>query len=273
LYKIGWFSSGRGSGSRALLSAVADSIKRGEIPAKIAFVFCNREPGQSAETDLFLNLVNSYQIPLVYFSSREFRSRRAPDVMSSWRIDYDREVMRRLKGFQVDLCLLAGYMLIVGEEMCRRYTMINLHPAAPGGPKGTWREVIWQLIESRAEQTGVMMHLATPELDEGPPVSYCTFSIRGRPFDEHWERLAPDTVPGLAGQPLEEIEATEGEGFELFKFIRRHGLVRELPLIVSTVKAFSEGRVKVEEGRIVNADGESIPGYDLTAEIDKAVST
>ena len=135
--------------------------------------------------------------------------------------------------------------------MCRRYTMINLHPAAPSGPKGTWREVIWQLIESRAEQTGVMMHLATPELDEGPPVSYCTFSIRGRAFDEHWQRLA--------GQPLKEIRAAEGEEFELFRLIRRHGLVRELPLIVSTVKAFSEGRVKVAEERIVDAYGNPIP--------------
>ncbi len=260
LYKIGWFSSGRGSGSRALLTAITECIKRGEIPAEIAFVFCNREPGQSQETDLFFDLVNSYQIPLVCFSSRYFRASRDSNVMSSWRIDYDREVMRRLERFHVDLSVLAGYMLIVGEEMCRRYDMINLHPAAPGGPKGTWREVIWQLIASRAEQTGVMMHLATPELDEGPPVSYCTFSIKGRPFDEQWQKLA--------GQPLEEIRAAEDEEFELFKLIRRHGLRRELPLIVSTVKAFSEGRVKVEKGRIVDACKRSIQGYDLTAEID-----
>jgi phosphoribosylglycinamide formyltransferase-1 len=46
--------------------------------------------------------------------------------------------------------------------------MINLHPAAPGGPTGTWQEVIWQLIEGRAVETGVMMHLVTPELDRGP---------------------------------------------------------------------------------------------------------
>ena len=58
--------------------------------------------------------------------------------------------MNRLQGFHPDLCVLAGYMLIVGEEMCQRYNMINLHPAAPGGPTGTWQEVIWQLIDSKA---------------------------------------------------------------------------------------------------------------------------
>ena len=184
--------------------------------------------------------------------------------MSSWRIDYDREVMQLLEGFQVELCVLAGYMLIVGAEMCQKYTMINLHPAAPGGPKGTWQEVIWQLIESRAERTGVMMHLVTPELDEGPPLSYCRFSIRGEPFDEHWQKLER--------QPLKDIKTQEGEAFELFKLIRQQGLQREFPLIVSTAKAFSEGKIKIQNSEIINSSGNHIQGYDLTEEIDRLIS-
>ncbi len=138
--------------------------------------------------------------------------------------------------------------------------MINLHPAAPGGPKGTWREVIWQLIEERADTTGVMMHLVTPELDEGPPVTYCRFTIRGEPFDSYWRRIDRESLDGIKGR--------EGEDFQLFKLIRRHGMKRELPLIVTTVKAFSEGRVRVENGEVVDADGYPINGYDLSGEID-----
>ena len=67
--------------------------------------------------------------------------------------------------------------------------MINLHPAAPGGPAGTWQEVIWQLIEGDAMETGVMMHLVTSELDKGPPVTYCTFPIRDTPCDRHWTEI------------------------------------------------------------------------------------
>jgi hypothetical protein len=79
--------------------------------------------------------------------------------------------------------------------MCLRYNMINLHPAAPGGPAGTWQEVIWQLIRTGAHKTGVMMHLVTPELDRGPVVTYCIFSIRGStPFDGYWQE-----IEGLAG--------------------------------------------------------------------------
>ena len=263
MYKIGWFSSGRGAGSRSLLTTMQESIENGEIKAKIAFVFCNREPGFSEETDLFLNLVTSYDIPLVCYSSRKFRENRDNTFMSSWRVDYDREVMKRLKGYEVDLCVLAGYMLIVGPEMCQHYTMINLHPAAPGGPKGTWKEVIWELIESKSESSGVMMHLATPELDEGPPVTYCAYSIQGKPFDEYWQKLEQ--------QPLAAIKARYGEEFELFKLIRQHGLKREFPLIVTTFKTFSEGRVSVQNGNIIDSAGNPITGYDLTEEIDRII--
>jgi len=38
------------------------------------------------------------------------------------------------------------------------------------------------------------------------------------------------------------------------------------------VKAFSEGRVKVQKGKIIDSSGNSIKGYDLTEEIDLIVS-
>jgi hypothetical protein len=40
---------------------------------------------------------------------------------------------------------------------------------------------------------------------------------------------------------------------------------------VATVKAFSEGRVRVQNGKIVDSGGNSIKGYDLTQEIDYIV--
>jgi folate-dependent phosphoribosylglycinamide formyltransferase PurN len=151
-------------------------------------------------------------------------------------------------------------MLIVGKEMCRRYNMINLHPAAPGGPAGTWQEVIWQLIDNQAQETGVMMHLVTPELDKGPPVAYCTFPIRGEPFDRYWQEIE--------GKPLEEIKREQGENNPLFKIIRKHGLAREFPLIIATIKAFSQSKIKISnEKKIIDAEGKPIKGYNMTDEI------
>jgi folate-dependent phosphoribosylglycinamide formyltransferase PurN len=233
------------------------------VKAKIDFVFCSREPGDAEGSDTFIRLVESYRLPLVCLSSKRFKTGAGVYLSPAWRLEYDREAMKRLKGYNPDLCVLAGYMLIVGPEMCQRYKMVNLHPAAPGGPKGTWQEVIWKLIEGKATETGVMMHLVTPELDEGPPVTYSKFSIRGRLFDKHWKEI--ERIP------LKEIKAKQGENNPLFKLIRQEGLERELPLVITTVKAFSEGRVRIENGKIVNSKGEIVKGYSLTKEIDKIV--
>jgi phosphoribosylglycinamide formyltransferase-1 len=257
IQKLGWFSTGRDKAARDLLTVAQQSIALGEIRAEIAFVFCNREPGESKQSDLFHRLVKSYGLPLITFSSSNFKAERE----EGWRPAYDSEVMKRLKEFDADLSVLAGYMLIVGEEMCRKYDMINLHPAAPGGPKGSWQEVIWQLIETKAKETGVMMHMVTPQLDEGPPVAYCTFSIRGEPFDRYWREID--------GQSLEEIKQSQGESNRLFKLIRKHGLAREFPLIIATLKTFSRGKVRIRKGKVVGADGRKIKGYNLTREINK----
>ena len=263
MYKLGWFSTGRGGGSRALLTRMHDEIEKDNVNAKIEFVFCSREPGDAEGSDTFIKLVESHRIPLVCLSSKRFKTNAGEYLSPLWRLDYDREAMRRLKGYSPDLCVLAGYMLIVGPEMCRHYKMINLHPAAPGGPKGTWQEVIWQLIESKTTETGVMMHLVTPELDEGPPVTFCRFSIRGEPLDSLWEEIK--------GLSVSTVKAQQGENNPLFKLIRQEGFKREQPLIVATVKAFSEGKVRIENGRIVDSKGKIVKGYSLTKDIDKIV--
>lgn len=267
-YQLGWFSTARGGGSRALLKTAQENIQRGEIKAEIAFVFCSREPGESEETDLFLDQVKSYNIPLICFSYQKFKAKYGSRVKAGtippWRLDYDRVLMKQLDDFNPDLCVLAGYMLVTGPEMCRKFNMINLHPAAPTGPKGTWQEVIWQLIDGKARETGVMMHLVTPKLDRGPVVAYCTFAMRRQPFDKLWQEL--EKLP--PGSP--EWESMRDS---LFDLIRKHGLAREFPLIIATIKSFSEGKIKVTPGKhVVDAQGKPITGYDLTKEIDKQVN-
>lgn len=268
MYKFAWFSTGRGKASRDLLETAYNAIHMGEIKAEITFVFCSREPGESVESDKFISLVNSYGIPLFCYSYKKFKSGRDSgnqiDGLPQWRLEYDRDVMEMFDGFQPDLCVLAGYMLIVGKEMCNRYDMINLHPAAPGGPTGTWGEVIWQLIGDKVTETGVMMHLVTPELDKGPVVSYCTFSITGTTFDSYWQHLKE--------QDISEIKKLQGENNPLFKLIRQHGLKREFPLILATMKAFSQGRVKIIDGKAIDSKGVMLSGYNLTAEINNLIS-
>jgi phosphoribosylglycinamide formyltransferase-1 len=258
-YQLGWFSTGRGEGSRNLLRAAWDAIQQGDIKAGISFVFCNREYGQAEGSNAFIGQVRGCGIPLICVSSKRFKEKYGDE----WRPRFEDAAMKGLEGYDADLVVLAGYMLIVGVGMCQRYPMLNLHPALPGGPKGTWKEVIWELMQVGATETGVMMHRATPVLDEGPAVTYCKFPIRGKPFDKYWDQVKGRSIAG--------IQSRDGEENPLFKEIRRHGAARELPLIIATIKAFSEGRVKIQGDAIVDSKGRPIKAYDLSREVDKAV--
>ncbi|MBN1161254.1 MAG: phosphoglycerate transporter [Dehalococcoidales bacterium] len=269
-YKIGWFSTGRGEGSKGLLTAAHRAIKSGELNAEIEFVYCSRERGETEATDRYLDMVKEYGIPLVSFSYQKYRKMRnmpSPDLsqpLPQWRIDYDKEVLKLLKNFKPDLVLLAGFMLVGTPVMCDTYKIINLHPAAPGGPAGTWQQVIWKLIEDKADTQGIKMHVAIPELDMGPTATYCTFPIRGGVFDKLWE--------GINGRTVAQIKGGEGVENRLFKAIRAHGAAREVPLIIKTLKVFSEGKIKItKDRRVVDAAGRVIKGYDLSKEIDSAV--
>ncbi|MDQ7837770.1 MAG: formyltransferase family protein [Thermodesulfobacteriota bacterium] len=256
-YLIGWFSTGRDKAARDLLSTAYENMRSGFIPAAIEYVFCNRNMGESAESDKFLELTRDLGLKTITFSSRDFLPEEKRQSMERWRALYHRAVMERISNFRNNLIMLAGYMLIVSPEMCRRHAIINLHPAAPKGPAGTWQEVIWKLINQKAGETGVMIHVVTETLDEGPPITYCTFPIFGGGFDPLWAELRSK----LGTHTLQELIAAEGESNKLFQRIRQEGVRREIPLIVLTLKTLAEGKVEI-------SGKNALAPYCLNKEID-----
>lgn len=277
-YKIGWFSSGRDEAAGQLLKVIYDNIKKKKLKnLAISFVFSDRIKGEKEESDCFFRLVENLKINLVTFSSREFKPEMRKEglklakkgnfsAINHWRNLYHSKVIKLIDEFRIDLIVLAGYMLIIGEDLCRKYPMINLHPALPGGPKGTWQEVIWELIKQKAKESGVMMHLVTPQLDAGPILTYCSFSLGGDKFDSLWKKMEEK----LKRKTLEKIKEEEGEKESLFKKIREEGVKRELPLIVYTLKAISEGKIKLKEGKVIS-EGQEIDEYCLNEEIEKEI--
>ena len=86
------------------------------------------------------------------------------------------------------------------------------------------------------------MHLATGQLDRGPVVSWCSFSLEGF-------------------QGLDEEE--------MFHAIRREEFRREVPLLVLTLSALSRGRVHLEEGKVWVAGREAPQGLCLDQEVEQ----
>ena len=264
-FRFGWFSTGRDEAARELLQIVMEHISKEMIPAKVDYIFCNRARGESIESDRFIQLAETLRIPLFLLSSRDFLPSLRQTDKEAWRISYHRETTHRIQGRPVDIIVLAGYMLIVSPSFSETFSVINLHPAAPKGPTGTWQEVIWTLIQKRAAQTGAMIHLVTQNLDEGPPITFVTFPIHGPDFDPLWK----DFDSKLKHRSFQQLVKAEGENNPLFKEIRRQGVRRELPLLVVTLKALSEKRVMVEKGKVFDSVEKPIEGICLNDEMEK----
>lgn len=266
--RIGWLSTGRDQAACNLLADIVARAQQDGIELDIGAVFCDRAPGESPESDRFLDLVHRLGFPAVTLSSAASwaAARAAGTSRSAWRDAFHREVMEALAPYDLGVLVMAGYMLVVSPAMCRAYALLNLHPALPGGPTGTWQEVIWTLLEQEAEETGAMIHLATPELDRGPVVSYVRFPIAG----EGWDALWADFRAKRATASVAQIAAAEGEAEPLFAEVRRRGEVREIPLLYRTLRLFATGRLTTVGGGVV-AESARLP-LDLSAEVEEEVA-
>ncbi|MFN3505098.1 MAG: formyltransferase family protein [Caldimicrobium sp.] len=254
--KLGWFTTARDLAALELLRIVFREIQRGFLPLKIAYVFVSKEKDESDFAQKLIEEAESKMgLPVITFSALRYEPELRRKDVEKWRTLYHREVLKRLPG-EIDFGMLAGYMWVASSEFCERLFLLNLHPALPGGPKGTWQEVIWQLISARACETGIMIHKATHELDEGPPLTFVRFSIRTEELAPLWEK----TEKILLKYHLKGLIKGEGEKNELFKKIREEGVKRELPFIVWTLKYLAEGRLSL--------DNSELP-LDLTEEVER----
>lgn len=272
MLRLGWFSSGRGPGSRNLLKAVMDKKLSGELDIEIAFVFCNWDNTEDVnpkkdQREIFFEMVKGYGIPLVTASWKRFEPELRKTDADAWRDEYGKLLREKTGCYDFDLGVLAGYMMWMDDETCREYDMLNLHPALPDGPKGTWQDVIWQLISEDADTQGSMLHICTEEWDRGAALTYCEFPIKGPGYDELWE----DMREKLKKRCLKDIESEEGENNPLFRKIREEGAKRELPLIVATLKEFADGHVTIENKKLF-VDGKKLDGpYDLSSKVDASL--
>lgn len=283
--RIGWFTTGRDPAARNLLKTVYDDIVVNKVPASVDWIFCHRETGDAPadeeyrQREMFFDLAASLDIPVATRSHVKFmpelRKRgltesasaaEASPALEEWRNLYGREVISVVELLPpVDIVVMAGYMLIIGDPELAGLDMVNIHPALPWGPKGTWQEVIHQLIAEDAQEQGIMVHLVTKTLDRGPVISYCRFPIRGPEWDELWEQWRNEIAP--------ESDRDARETHPLFRKIRLDGEVRELPLLRGAIRELACGNITIADKRIYARGNLQEEGVDLTSVIEEMVST
>ncbi len=229
--KLGWFATSRGETSLKIFNYVYNAIISGELNAEIKFVFLNRELGEGENSDRFINTLRSMNIPVLTFSSKKFEPELRKSDLERWREEFDKNVDKLISPYSidVDIIMLAGYMLILSEFLCKKYTVINLHPALPWGPKGTWQEVIEEVIRDKHKEHGVMIHIVTEDLDRGPVLTFCRFEIKE--YD--------------------------------FKKIREEGVKYELPLVKKTLQLLAEKKLSIVNRNVYYGGRLLENGYEI----------
>ncbi|MDI6800175.1 MAG: phosphoribosylglycinamide formyltransferase [Actinomycetota bacterium] len=140
------------SGSGTNLQAIIDSCQRGEIPAEVALVLSNVKEAYA------LKRAERHGIKALFIDRLAFETR----------FDYDAELVKILREHEIDLVVLAGYMLLAGLNLAQAFEgkMMNIHPSLLPAFPGT--HGVRDALEYGVKVSGVTVHFVDEGLDSGP---------------------------------------------------------------------------------------------------------
>ena len=245
--RIGWFTTARGPGSFNLFKTMMANIKDGSIDARISFVFINREVKGNQFRMKLIAMAEEADIPVIILPSDDFETELKKKDLPAWRDAYGKAMRDQISKYPMDFGALAGYMLILDPETCRKYTIINLHPALPDTYKGTWEEIVSQVVENGDERYGATVHVCTPELDRGETLAYDSFAV----------------TPIKMRFPAEEDQ---------IKQVRAEELKREAYLLIGAIKMIVDGELVIDHGNVLDRRGNHVRSNKcLASQIDVVI--
>ncbi len=156
--RIGVLASGGGTDAQAII----DACEAGLIEGDVAVVVSNNSKAGVLER------ARRHGVPAHHLSSYDY-----PDDA-----DLDRAFAELLRGCDVNLVALAGYMKKRGAAFIAAFPnrIVNIHPALLPGPHGGVGKyglhVHESVLAAGDEVTGVSIHLVDEEYDHGPVVAW-----------------------------------------------------------------------------------------------------
>ena len=155
--RIAIFASGSGSNAQKIM----EYFKRSP-DAEIVLILTNNPQAY------VLQRADNFEIPSHVFNREEF-----------YKTD---EVIKMLKTLQVDLIVLAGFLWLVPASLLNAFPnkIINLHPALlpKYGGKGMYGDNVHKaILEAGEEESGITIHFANAEFDEGEIIHQSRFKI------------------------------------------------------------------------------------------------
>jgi phosphoribosylglycinamide formyltransferase 1 len=143
------------SGSGTNLQAIIDACEAGELEADIAVVVSNHEGARG------LVRAKEHNIEGIFIDRGRYPSIR----------DYNAALRDIFRDKLVDVVVMAGYMRLLGKEVLDFFPnrVLNLHPALL--PSFPGADGIKDAFEAGVKVTGVTVHFANENFDEGPIIA------------------------------------------------------------------------------------------------------
>ncbi len=143
--RLAVFVSGGGTNLQAIIDAGIPSVD-------IVLVFSNNPEAYALER------ARRHGIPFEVIDHKNYNSRE----------DYDRDILRVIEPYGVELIALAGFMRILSPVFVRAYKnkIVNLHPALLPSFPGI--HAARQALEAGVKYTGVTIHFVDEGVDTGP---------------------------------------------------------------------------------------------------------
>ena len=146
------------SGGGTNLQAIIDKINSGEIHnTEIAVVISNNKNAYALERAAKAGIEG------VCISPKDYENREA----------FNKSFLEKLNSYNVDLVVLAGFLVVIPEEMIRQYRnrIINIHPSLIPSFCGTGfygLKVHEGVLERGVKVTGATCHFVDEGTDTGP---------------------------------------------------------------------------------------------------------
>ena len=154
--KIGVLVSGSGTNLQAIIDAIADGL-----PVEIVHVVSSRPDAYGIER------AKSAGIPVLVLNRGAYADTAAADTI----------IAETLKASGADYVVMAGYMRMVTDVLLDSFPnrILNLHPALL--PSFVGAHAIQDAFDAGVKVTGVTVHFANGEYDQGPIIAQRAVSV------------------------------------------------------------------------------------------------
>jgi len=144
------------SGSGTNFQAIQEHIVAGHINGKIVLLITNNPEAKAMEK------AKNYCIDSLVIQQKDFKSSKA----------YSQEILNKLKQYNIDYIILAGYLKKIPAEIIKEYKnrIINIHPALlpKFGGKGMYGIHVHEaVLQAGEKETGPTVHFVDEVYDNG----------------------------------------------------------------------------------------------------------